>query len=344
MGVYNLSEIIINNKVNNEEFDHFLYDSPHGSIFQTREMAEVYKRNNSAEPFLLVAIDEDSGGIIASLLAKILDEKKGFMSSYSRHSTIRGGPVFNSGDGLSAIPLLLKEYNGIANKKNVMYSRIYPLIDTVNAFSIYGDYGYESEVWNNFIIDLDKSKEELWSSISKSKRRCINKAKKSNLVFREIENKSEVKIFYDLVKQRYSLRNNPLEDLSNFEAVYDILVPKNMAKFFFVEHDGICIGTRLVLLYNDEIYAWYNGSDSNYFDLYPNDFAVWSVLEWGLENGFKQFDFGGGGKDEDSSAGWVQFKRLFGGKMVNYGRYTRVHKPLKLKFAKNAFTVYKKFL
>ncbi len=344
IGVYSLPEIVITNNVKNKEFDEFLYNNPYASIFQTREMAEVYSKNPAAQPFMLTAVNKDTDEIVASLLAKILDEKKGFMSSFSRHSTIRGGPIFDSEQGITAIPLLFKQYNEIANKKNVMYSRIYPLENTIDAFSVYEKCDYECETWNNFIIDLDKTKKELWSSISKSKRRCVNKAKSNGLIFRELESREEVKIFYELVKQRYSIRNNPLEDISNFEAVYDILVPKKMAKFFFVEYDGKCIGTRLVLLYKNNIYAWYNGSDSEYFNYYPNDFAVWSVLEWGLENGFTSFDFGGGGKDEDTSAGWVQFKRLFGGNMVNYGRYTYIHKPLKLQFAKSVFSVYKKFL
>ncbi|WP_321430938.1 peptidoglycan bridge formation glycyltransferase FemA/FemB family protein [uncultured Methanolobus sp.] len=339
-----MSEIAITMDINNRSYDEFLHNNSYSNVFQTREMAQVYSKNKAVDSFMIAAINEDTGDIVASLLAKVLDEKTGFMGSFSRHSTIRGGPIYDSNQGLDAVPLLLNEYNQIANNKKVLYSRIYPLENTIDAFPIYEKCSYIPETWNNFIINLNKSKDELWGSISKSKRRCVNKAKKQKLIFREIENRNEVKVFYELVHQRYSLRNNPLEDISNFEAVYDILVPKGMAKFFFIEHDGKCIGTRLVLLYKNDIYAWYNGSDSEYLNYYPNDFAVWSVLEWGLENGFKRFDFGGGGNDTDVSSGWVQFKRLFGGDMVNYGRYTYVHNTLKLQFAKSAFSIYKKFL
>lgn len=338
-----MSEITITSDVTNQELNDFVKNNKYGSIFQTAEMGEVYRRNKGADPLVLVAKDNNSGDIIASLLAKILDEKPGVLGSFSRHSTIRGGPIFDGEAGLNAVPSLLKEYTRIV-EKDTMYSRIYPLENTPDLFSLLKQSAYKFETWNNFLIDIAKSEEELWGALKDNKKKAIKKAEKFGLKFREIKSKDELKIFYELVYNRFCLRNNPLEDMSNFEAVYDILVPKGMAKFFFAEYDGKCIATRLSLLYNKKIYAWYCGSDNDYLKYRPNDFITWSILKWGHENGFELFDFGGGGVEEDRDAGWVQFKERFGSEMVNYGRYTSVHKPLKLKFATSAFEVYKRLV
>lgn len=333
-------EIVIDSDVNSKELDEFVFKNSRSSIFQTSSMAEVYRRNKGAKPLILTAINEKNGEIVASLLAKILEEKPGLLGNFSRHSTVREGPIYSDDIGIQAIDPLLRRYNEIV-RKTVMYSRIYPLENIPNVAHSFERCGYTHSGWNNLLIDLNKSKEELWKGLQKDKIKAVKKAKSCGLEFREIKNKNEIKLFYDLVSNRFTLRKNPLEDISNFEAVYDLLVPKGMAKFFFAEYEGSCISTRLVLLHKKKIYAWYSGSDNRFLKNHPNDFITWSVLEWGVDQGFELFDFGGGGSPEEQSAGWVEFKKRFGAKQVSSGRFTNIHQPVKLKFAENAFKIYK---
>lgn len=333
-------KIAINSDVNKKELDEFVLNNPRSSIFQTSFMAEIYERNKGAKPLIITAVNEEKGVIVASLLAKFLEEKPGILGCFSRHSTIREGPIFDDNLGFKALDPLLRSYNEIAKKKAI-YSRIYPLENISQIEPIFGNNGYTYEGWNNLLVDLNKPKEIIWNNLRTDKKKAVRKAKKLGLKFREIIDKNEIKTFYELVKSRFALRKNPLEDISNFEAVYDILVPKGMAKFFFVEYQGNCISTRLVLLNNKKIYAWYSGSDNMYLKCYPNDFITWSVLEWGVDQGFELFDFGGGGTPDEQSTGWVEFKKRFGAKKVNNGRYTNIHQPVKLKVAENAFKIYK---
>jgi len=325
-----------------EVFSRFVYENPNTSIFQSLEMVDVYKRNIGCKPLTLAVINEDTGEVQATLLAKILEEKRGFLSSFSRHSTIRGGPIFVNGkDGIKAVSLLLEHYNKIV-AKDALYSRIYPLNYTPQIIPWFKKNGYEYEYWQNFLIDLRKSREELWKNLKDDKRKAVRKAKKKGLQVCECTDKGEIPIFYDLVKERYVKRKTPLEDISNFEAVFDILVPKNEAKVLFVRYNDEYIATRLILLYKGIIYAWYSGSNSDYLRYHPNDLITWHVLEWGSENGFHTFDFGGGGEPEEATAGWVEFKRRFGGKSINYGRYTKIHKPGKLWFGRKMFEMYRR--
>ena len=325
-------------------FSRFVYENLNTSIFQTLEMADVYKRNKSCKPLTLAVINEDTGEILATLLAKILEEKPGFLSSFSRHSTIRGGPIFVDGkDGIEAVSLLMEHYNKIV-AKDALYSRIYPLNDTPPIIPCFKENGYEYEYWQNFLIDLNKSREELWKNLKEDKKKAVRKAKKKGLQVCECTGRGEIQIFYELVKERYVKRKNPFEGISNFKAVFDILGPKNEARFLFVKYNDEYIATRLILLYKGVIYAWYSGSNSNYLKYYPNDLITWHVMEWGSNNDYHTFDFGGGGELHEDKAGWVEFKRRFGSKSVNYGRYTKVHKPVKLWFAEKAFALYRKML
>lgn len=332
----------ITNRFKKELYGDFVHENPNTSIFQTLEMAEVYKRNKNCTPLILVAIDEDTGEIVASLLAKILAEKSGFLSSFSKHSTIRGGPIFrDSKEGILATAQLLQQYNELA-KKEALYSRIYPLNNTPQIVQAFSDSGYEHGGWNNFLIYLNRSTDEIWKAIRKPRRKNINRAMKKGIEIEEVNEKSFIPVFYNLLLETYTNRKNPLEDISNFESTFDFLVPKNMAKFFVAKLDGECIATRLVLTYRGVVYDWYTGSSKKFLSSYPNDLLVWHIFKWGSENGFHTFDFGGGGTPDEISAGWVEFKRRFGGRLVSYGRYTKAHHPRKLWFSKKAFEVYKR--
>ena len=335
--------IKITDRFKKEAYSRFVHENPTTSIFQTLDMAEVYKRSKGCTPLSLVAVNEDTGEILASLLARKVEEKQGFLSSFSRHSTIRGGPIFvDSKEGIKAVSLLLEYYNKIVERE-ILYSRIYPLNNTPQIIPSIMENGYEQESWQNFLIDLTKSKKELWSNLKKDKKRGINKAKKFGVQIHECEDRNQLQIFYNLLKERFSGRKYLFRDISTFEAVFDILVPRNEAKFLFAKYNDEYIAARLILLYKGVIYAWYIGSSNKYLRYHPNDLLVWHVLEWGSENGYHTFDFGGGGIPGETS-GWIEFKRRFGGKIVNYGRYTKIHQPKKLWLSQKMFEIYRRLI
>jgi len=59
----------------------------------------------------------------------------------------------------------------------------------------------------------------------------------------------------------------------------------------------------------------------------PNDVLPWHIFLWGKQNGFKVFDFGGAGKP-NIPYGVRDYKLKFGGKLVNFGRFELIHKPV----------------
>ena len=87
----------------------------------------------------------------------------------------------------------------------------------------------------------------------------------------------------------------------------------------------------------DDFYA---GADPRHLHRYPNEFMVWKILEWGRLNRFTLFDFGGAGHP-DKPYGPREFKRRFGGDLVNFGRFALIHQPFKLMMAKKALKIWK---
>jgi len=107
--------------------------------------------------------------------------------------------------------------------------------------------------------------------------------------------------------------------------------------------EDVCIGVAIRLLYKNVIYAWYAGAIRDYASYKANDLLNWHVLEWGAQNGFKCFDFGGAGKP-DEDYGPQRFKAKFGGRLVNYGRNICVHAPVRLKLSEKVYSIARRFL
>ena len=102
------------------------------------------------------------------------------------------------------------------------------------------------------------------------------------------------------------------------------------------------IGVRFVLCYKNLIYDWYAASKDEYLSCRPNDVLPWEIMKWGVNNGFDVFDFGGAGKP-GIPYGVRDYKLKFGGQLVNFGRFVKVHNPLLMELGKMGLNLYRKF-
>ena len=100
------------------QWGEFVSNLPHGNIFQTPEMAEVYKRTKNYEPITLAAINTKNDEILAILQAVVIKEMAGILGSFSTRSVIQGGHLFiENGNGINALKILMEYYDKIAQKK-----------------------------------------------------------------------------------------------------------------------------------------------------------------------------------------------------------------------------------
>ena len=334
--------IEITNHLDIKQWSEFVHSHSHGNIFQTPEIAEVYKRTKNYEPIILAAIDTKNDEILAVLQAVVIKEMSGFLGTFSARSIIQGGPLFIDGEkGIKALKILMEYYDKIAQKK-ALYTQIRNMWDTSSISTLLEEMSYRYEGHLNFLVDLTKSKEELWSNLSKKRRNGIRKAEKRGVVIEEMEDKSSISLLYNLIQETYRNAKLPLADLSLFKSTFDVLVPKNMAKFFLANYEDKNIGTIVVLIYNGIVYDWYAGASRDYLQLCrPNDILAWYAIEWGSKNGYHTFDFGGAGNPNEEY-GVREFKKQFGGKLVNFGRYMKVYSPIKMKIAEKGFSIYRK--
>ena len=334
-------KIEITNSPDIKQWSDFVYNHEHGNIFQTPELAEVYKRTKNYEPITLAAINTKNDEILAVLQAAVIKEMNGILGTFSARSIIQGGPLFVEGEnGIKALKLLMEHYDKIARKK-ALYTQIRTLWDTSNISSFLNSIGYEYEERLNFLIDLNRPEEEIWRDIHKSRRKGINRAANKGVVIVELCDKKVIPSFYGIVEETYKNVTIPLADISLTESAFELLAPKNMATFYIAKYEDMYVGARAVLNYKGLIYDWYAGASSAYLPLYINEALVWHILKEGANNSYRIFNFGGAGKPNEEY-GVREFKRRFGGKMVNFGRYEKIYSPIKIKIAEKGFGLYKK--
>jgi len=325
-------------RIDKERWRALVFDHPNGNIFQTPEMYEVYKHTKNYEPVILSVIDANDE-ILGILLAVIQKEYSGFLGKFTARSIILGGPLIKDNDP-NILNFILKEYNKIIKRKAI-YSQLRNMWEWGELRQIFVNNGYNYEHHLNIIIDLKKDKEELWKDVSTKRRNEIRRAKKEGTMFFVGGAIDCLDKCYQILKIVYGRAKLPLPDVSFFYSLLKYSNDNLGLRLFCAKYEHKIIGCMLGLVYKDIIYDFYAGADPAYYDKYPNDLIPWEVFLWGKENGYKIFDFGGAGRP-DKHYGVRDYKKKFGGTLVNYGRFEKIHRPILMEIGKMGFKAWQR--
>lgn len=323
-------------KADRTQWREFVDGSSGGNIFQTPEMADVHRETEMYEPLSVFAIEK--GDIRGLAQAHLIWNGKGLMRRFSTRCILQGGPLCGSVEVGKA---LLGRMDELVRRR-ALYSEIRNLWELEDP-SQFDSTGYEFEPHLNYLLDLRGGEEALWKGVASGRRRGIKKGQKAGLDFSELSDERQLSAFYKILKETYSDVRIPLADMSLFTASYKHLSPVQEVRFFLCHLEGEPIACRVVLIHKKTMYDWYAGFLREHRAIRPNDFLVWNVLKWGAENGYETFDFGGAGSPEEEY-GPREFKRSFGGKLVEPGRLKKVYKPGQLWIGNKAFGLYRRLM
>lgn len=317
----------------------FVVNHPNGNIFQTPEMFEVYQKTENYESIFLAVID-DNDEISAVMLAVIQKEYGGMLGNLTARSIIFGGPLIK-GDNQAVLELILKKYSNIVKKKAI-YSQFRNFWDWHESKNVFLKNRFEYEEHLNILVNLDKSEDELWKDVKKSRKEGIRKAIRNDLQFSVTNSDEILPIFYALLKETYSNAKLPYPKVDFFNNLQNTF-PSDTIKYFTLKKNNEVIAVLLAYIFQGCLSAFYIGinRDDEYFRMRPVDLFYWELLKWGSANGCKVYDWLGAGKP-DKEYGVRKFKLQYGGKLVNFGRFEKTHKPVLFKLAKFGFKIWKK--
>jgi len=339
----NAKTIVITHNLLESTWRQYVENHPNGNIFQTPEMFQVFAAAKGFEPGLWAATQGER--ILALLLPVEVSLAAGLPKSFTARSVVYGGALsWTEIQGQMAMKQLILNYQAQTNHR-VLFTEIRNLVEDRFTQSIFQETGFKFEDHNDYIVNLAMPVEQVWAKIHKSARKEIRQAQRKNPVsIRAIDDRRLLPRWYKLIQGSFSWNHVPLADISLFESAFDVLYPKGMIQFLIgTAPDGQDIAASVALLYKKTIYGWYRGFDRRYGFCLPNDQMVWYVLQWGAENGYESFDFGGAGRPNEHY-GPRNFKAKFGGRLVNYGRNSYTHSPYRLKLSAFVYQLYRKVL
>lgn len=304
-------------------WDDFVKSHPRGNSFQKSLFYEFYSKTSEFKPFYCVARDANSHKIIGGFLFAIQRKGKYAPDRYLRRSIIIGGPLLPT-NGEKILDGLLKVYNDFIKGK-VIYSEIRNLHSWSHLSDVFLKNGFKYEAHLNYQIPL--TNRDVVASFSKSRRRQIRKSIQNGAVVIENPDINQVKQFYQILSDLYQNRvNKPLPDWSFFKSFHEVIVKNNEGKYLLIHYDGRIVGGIMMPFFEQKmVYEWYvAGLDKVYKEAYPSVLATWAGIEFAMANGYTGFDFMGAGSPSHPY-GVREFKSKFGGRLLNYGRFTNSH-------------------
>jgi serine/alanine adding enzyme len=311
----------------------FVDNHQQSNIFQTSEMFEVYARAKRHQPNVWAVLGTDDQILALFLPVQITVLDRFFLRNLTSRAILYGSVLCApTPEGHQALDLLLQTYNQDV-KKQSLFTELRNLSDLSELQPVLSKNGLTYEEHLNFLIDLTLPKSDIWNAIQSNAQRNVRKARKSGVVIEMVEDQKDVAAAYAVLQKVYKRIQVPLPDRSLFQAAFEIMYPKGMFKIFLAKVEGLEVGALTLLLHKGVITYWYTGTLREFWPYRVSDLLVWHALEWGSENGFHTFDFGGGGRPGEEY-GVRDFKLKFGGRQVNFGRNVRVHAPFKLQLSK----------
>ena len=250
-----------------------------------------------------------------------------------------GGPVTQN-NSPEILNLLIKRYL-MEIKGKAIYTQIRNFWDWEGLSKIFLNNGFVYQEHLNIIVDLEKSEDSLWKEVHSKRRNEIRRSIKEGVSFHIEKNIEALNDCYSILVEVYNRAKLPLPSLAHFKSIYNLTSENFVLIIATARYKGKIIGCLFALAYNNILYDYYAGAYSSFYNKYPNDLIPWEIFMWGKKNGYTNFDWGGAGKP-NIPYGVRDYKKKFGGEMVNYGRFQMVHKPRLYSIIKFIFFLWQK--
>ncbi len=145
----------------------------------------------------------------------------------------------------------------------------------------------------NMILNIEnKNSEELMKQFAEKTRYNIRLSKRKNVEVRYSRSKEDLKKFCEIQKITGTRDGFMVRPDSYFEKMLEIYDEKVM-RIYLAEHEGDILSAALALNYGGKMWYMYGASSNEKRNLMPNFAMQWAMIEWGLEENCKEYDFGG---------------------------------------------------
>ena len=326
-----MTRILTYYEINPLAWQKLLDESPYATWFQMQEAYQFYAAlPNDMTPFACGV--EREGELRAVCVGYVTKERSRVKQFYTRRAIIIGGPIIadsaNEEDIASMLYAIRQPNRLIAQSPYRPTWRNLPIYIESRNFHDYSRWkevfeacGFSYQPHLNIQVACNEA-----HTMSEQRRRQVKKAISNGATICEAQSEQEIRDWYEILYKLYREKvRTPLFTEEFFLQFYR----KGKGKYLLVKHEGKVIGGMMCpILDGKAIYEWYVcGLDEDYREQYPSVMATYAAIEYAKANGLPLFDFMGAGKP-DANYGVRDFKKEFGGEVVEHSRFLCVRKPI----------------
>jgi len=177
-----------------------------------------------------------------------------------------------------------------------------------------------SELFYVHDIDLARTADDLFLSLSDNNRRNIKKAQREGVVVSIERSLDSIEEFYRLnliTRKRHGL---PPQPFAFFRNVFEHVLSRDQGIVVTASHQGRAVAASVFFHFGRKAIYKYGASEMAYQHLRPNNLLMWEAMTWYGKQGFETLSLG---RTELDNPGLLQFKRTWGGqeRLVKYHRY-----------------------
>jgi len=314
------------------EWDAFALAQPYHNFFQSGSFAQMFFDHPRYGTKLLVARHSSSGKILGGLVGLCITEKSGVFAQLTTRVVINGGPLIAAG-AEAVLPFLLEQAKSLFADRPVCYTEIWCMQPQDALLGFYPP-GYSHSGHLNFFIETESAWDKIFLRFSSALRKTIRNNSQI-LVIDEVQSSEELAEFYKCLQDTYRRVRVPLIPFDVFERVFE----SKLGLFILGRANGEIVAVRVALPFGDELYDWYAGGYETQRHINGNALLVNYMLQQASMRGIKRFNFGGAGKP-DKPYGPRDFKRRFGGELVNHGRWLFINSHLRYTLLRLAISIF----
>jgi len=298
-----------------------LQKSELATIYQTREWG-ILLNEIGKKPKFLEFVNED-GKLIGQLLiftysrfqSKKLVNKisEKFSNKIFSACSWSYGPIIFEKESTLEMMSLLSDYliNNFSKIKGIGHPFLNPDVSFLSP-------NFKIQKWMTFLIDLSKPKEDIYKKINKhSGRKNIERSIRRKVTTEEITEDS-LKDYLELIHEG---KKNPMSNLNYMKKIWNSLKSYGYSGFLAKQND-IPVGGLLFSYLNGHIIeAGVARSEKDRKEnLYAQDLIKWNIIEWGIKNKMKFYNFAGANPNPKSNKeeGILRYKQKWGGEPFPY--------------------------
>lgn len=218
----------------------------------------------------------------------------------------------------------LEDLKKLQSEKDLIFARIEPMQKMALPRAV-----KDIQPINNWLLNLEKTEEELLIAMKPKTRYNINLAQRKGVKIRVGEQKDIITV-WKLFLETASRNQFRLHPQNYYLQMFEQL--GNGMKLLIAEYEGKALAGMVLTLFGETATYLHGGSSTSMKEAMAPYLLHWEAIKLAKNSGMKNYDFGGvapSGEERHAWAGISRFKKGFGGFEVVYpGAFDLIYSPI----------------